>query len=73
MITIPMPIAERQLVIDVRTGKYSLAEVSKLIIEAELAIAAAYEKSPLPLWPDRAYVQDWMIARYMNFWSGRGD
>ena len=61
--------ADRQLVIDVRTGKYSLAEVSKLIIAAEEGIEKAYRESPLPLWPNRAHVEEWMMDTYIESWK----
>lgn len=63
--TLPMPPAERDLVVAVRTGQYTLAEVSALIVDAENGINKAFEESKLRLWPDREAVQDWMIATYL--------
>jgi hypothetical protein len=67
--TLPMPEQDRELVLAVRTGKYTLAEVSKLIIAAEEGIEKAYVDSPLPLWPNRKLVEDWMINTYIESWS----
>lgn len=65
-LTLPMPEAERKLCVDVRAGKYTLAQVSQLIIEAEDGIKTAYDKSDLRLWPDREAVQTWMIDTYLK-------
>jgi hypothetical protein len=65
-LTLPMPDAERQLCVDVRTGKYTLPEVSKLIIHAEDGLEQAYQESALRLWPDREHVQSWMIDTYLR-------
>lgn len=69
-LTLPMPEKERTLCFDVRRGKYKLHEVSQMIVEAEEGIQKAYDKSTLPLWPNRAYVQAWMVAKYMENWNG---
>lgn len=67
--TLPMKDEQRELVRAVRTGKYTLAQVSELIIDAERRIETAFDKSPLRLWPDRAYVEAWMIDAYLDEWS----
>ena len=69
--TLPMKPEDRTLVLDVRTGKYTLAEVSKLIIMAEEGIEKAYAESTLPLWPNKKYVESWMINTYMETWKAR--
>jgi predicted nucleotidyltransferase len=69
--SLPMRVNERQLCLDVRSGKYKLHEVSQMIVEAEENIQKAYDKSTLPLWPNRAYVQAWMVAKYMESWNSR--
>lgn len=70
-ITLPMPEAERQLVVDVRNGKYALADVSEMIQEAEVQLTRVYNESALPLWPNKAYVQDWMISTYLRAWNDK--
>lgn len=65
-LTLPMPEAERQLCIDVRTGKYTLAQVSELIVSVENEIVDAFNNSELRLWPDREAVQAWMIDEYLT-------
>ena len=70
-VTLPMKQADRDLVLSVRTGKYKLAEVSELIIAAEEGIEHAFKESPLPLWPDQAVVEDWMMTTYTETWKAR--
>lgn len=69
--TLPMKAEDRQLVLQVRTGKYTLAEVSKLIIAAEEGIEKAYAESPLPLWPNRKLVEEWMMDTYIESWKAQ--
>jgi hypothetical protein len=66
--TLPMPEEQRQLVLKVRTGGYTLAGVSELIIDAENRLTAAFEKSTLRLWPDRETVEKWMLRAYLTAW-----
>jgi predicted nucleotidyltransferase len=66
--TLPMPEEQRQLVLSVRTGGYSLAAVSQLIIDVEKRIEAAKEKSTLPENPDRKTVEKWMLRQYLMAW-----
>lgn len=65
-LTLPMPEAERNLVVDVRTGKYTLAQVSTLIIEAEQQLKRAAETTTIRAYPDRETVQTWMVNTYLN-------
>lgn len=64
--TLPMPEAERQLVVNVRTGKYTLAHVSELIIEAEENLKRAAIATSIRPYPDREAVQEWMVNTYLN-------
>lgn len=63
--TLPMVAAERDLVVAVRTGKYTLAQVSQLIIEAEEGIKRAAIETSLRPYPDREAVQEWMVDTYL--------
>jgi uncharacterized protein len=69
-LTLPLREHERQTVRDVRTGKYTLAAISELILESEVAITYAYEKSSLPEQPNRRAVEAWMLDVYHDTWSG---
>lgn len=69
--TLPMKQADRDLVLAVRTGKYTLAQVSELIIAAEEGIERAFKTSALPLWPNRARVEEWMMDTYLEAWKAR--
>lgn len=70
-LTLPMPEPDQRLCVDVRTGKYTLAQVSELIIDAENSIVGAFERSDLRLWPDRAAVEGWMVQTYLDSFSVR--
>lgn len=69
--TLPMKQSDRDLVLAVRTGKYTLAQVSELIIAAEEGIERAFKESTLPLWPNRDLVEDWMMTTYTETWKAR--
>ncbi len=66
---LPMPDAARELCIKVRTGGFTLAQVSEQIIAAEEGLVAAYQQSTLPDRPDVQAVERWMLDRYMGKWA----
>jgi uncharacterized protein len=68
-LTLPMKPAHREAVLKVRTGGYTLAQVSEVIIDSENRLQTAFDKSPLRLWPDRAFVQQWMMRTYTEAWK----
>jgi len=68
-ISLPMPEADRALTLKVRTGRFSLAEVSELISEAEHRLGDAFATSPLPEQPDISNVEQWMLTVYLGHWS----
>jgi len=68
-LTLPMREEERQLCVKIRTGGFSLAEVSEQIIAAEQALDVAYAVSSLPDKPDLAAVESWMLKTYSVYWS----
>ena len=65
-LTLPMPLAERSEVVRVRTGCYTLAQVSQLIIDAEEKLKRAAIETSLRPYPDREAVQEWMVNTYLN-------
>ena len=66
--TLPMPKDQRDLCVSIRTGGYSLAGVSEIIIDAEKRIDAAFNKSELRLHPDRQTVEKFMLRTYLTAW-----
>lgn len=68
-ISLPMPEDARELCIKVRTGGFSLAEVSMHIIDAERRLDDAFVASPLAESPDVAQVEAWMIDTYLAHWQ----
>lgn len=69
-ITLPMPEEERSMVVKVRTGGFTLAEISGLINQAEVRLDEAFAKSTLPVAPDIKKVEAWMMNTYLNYWMG---
>ncbi len=67
-LTLPMPVEQRGLVVDIRKGRYTLAQVSEKIIDAENRLAAAGAESKLPLHPNADYVEQWMLETYRQQW-----
>lgn len=68
-LTLPMREAERALCVKVRTGGFSLDEVSMQIIDAERRLDAAFMASPLPERPNYAKVEQWMLNAYLAHWN----
>lgn len=68
-ILLPMKEEERQLVVDVRTGKFTLSEVSKMIFDLEEKLVKAYNDSKLPDHPNREKVEAFMIKTYLKHWN----
>jgi hypothetical protein len=68
-ISLPMPAADRQLVVDVRTGKYTLNQVSDMIVDVERRLEVAKDASTLPEQPNRAKVEAWMVEAYLKHWG----
>lgn len=69
-ITLPMPEQQRQMIVKVRTGGFTLAQISEEIIGVENRIIAAHANSPLSESPNRKKVQAWMIDTYLRSWGG---
>lgn len=67
--SLPMRDEQRALVIKVRTGGFSLAEVSEQIIAAEKRLDSAYAESTLPERPDTGSVERWMLHAYLTHWT----
>lgn len=67
--SLPMRDDERALCVKVRTGGFTLAEVSTEIIGAERRLDEAYAQSTLPDRPDWQKVERWMLETYLAHWS----
>lgn len=70
-LTLPMPEEDRELVVAVRNGRYTLAGVSELIVQTEDALDGAFYKSIVREEPNRAIVEDWMMQTYLGMWYQR--
>lgn len=68
-LTLPMTPADRQVVVDVRNGVYTLPQVSRMISVWEELLIEAGEHSQLPDEPDTAFVEAWMMDQYSSVWA----
>ena len=68
-ISLPMRDADRELCVRIRTGGFTLAEVSEQIIAAEQRLDAAFTASPLAERPNTAAVERWMMSAYLEHWK----
>jgi hypothetical protein len=68
--TFPRP--ERQLLLDIRTGKVGLADVLDLYGQLRAEVAAAVMASPLPPRCDREAVSRIVAGAMLKHWRQRG-
>lgn len=68
-LTLPMPVHERWLCIDIRQGKYTLAETLKIIQEVEADLVYAIEKSQLPEEVDHERINNFLEQCYRDAYS----
>ena len=68
-ISLPLREADRALCVKVRTGGFTLAAVSKQIIDAERRLDAAFAVSTLPERPNAHEVERWMLETYLAHWN----
>jgi predicted nucleotidyltransferase len=65
-LTLPMPVAARDLIMAVRRGEVKLNDVLTKVGELERRIADLADASPLPATPDQERVESWMIRTYLD-------
>lgn len=68
-ISLPMPDADRALAVKVRTGGFSLAEVSQQIVAVQRRLDLAHAASTLRDSPNTPRVEQWMIETYLTHWA----
>lgn len=67
--TITLPRPEKELLIDIRRGKYKLYELERMNNELEVAALAAQEQSNLPERVDRAAISKIISQTYLDYWG----
>lgn len=67
--TITLPRPERDLLVDIRKGKYKLYELEQMNNELEKAALAAKEKSQLPDSVDRKVISKLVAQTYLDYWK----
>lgn len=68
-ITLPVPEPWRTTIRDVRTGAYSMKWALDTAWELEHQIRDAIPGSPLPVQPDRAAADAWLVSAYQRAWA----
>ncbi len=68
-LSLPMREDDRNLVLDIRTGRYSLDEIGKISSDLMKSLDLALCSSPLPSKPNYAKVEEWMIDVYLRHWG----
>lgn len=69
-ITLPNP--RKDLLIDIRKGKYKLFEIREMAEYHEMMALTAREASPLPEHIDKDAISDLLTFVHQNFWQGQG-
>jgi hypothetical protein len=70
-VSLPMRDEDRRVVVDVRTGKYSLEEIYFLKEKLEKDLNQAYNNSSLPSNPNYFELEGWMIDTYLKHWNAK--
>jgi len=65
---LPMTVRDRQWVINVRNGVYTIDEVVEFISTLELHLEKLFTNSTLQDKPDREFVERWMVNAYLSHW-----
>lgn len=68
-LTLPLPEPIRSHILQVREGKFILAEVDAEAEDYERQLSELLTTSPLPEQPDRAQIEAWMLNTYRDNWS----
>lgn len=69
VITLPLPAHQRDTLLKVRAGEYSLEWVLKQAEEIEADMKTAFDSSSLPEHPASEEVERWMQRVYLGMWS----
>lgn len=68
-LSLPMKEKDRDLCVKIRSGNFSLSEISTQIIQAEQRLDTALSQSILPEHPNSHKVEQWMLTTYLNHWT----
>lgn len=68
-ITLPMPEPWRTWLTELRQGKHTKDEALNRAEELEARLRGLMDTSPLPIEPDRAVADAWLIKVYQDIWS----
>jgi uncharacterized protein len=68
-ITLPVPEPDRSYLRAIRRGEVPLPDVLAAIDRAEARLLELREASTVPDEPDRAWVDDWLHRRHLEYWA----
>lgn len=68
-LTLPLPPDDRQLVREIRTGRYTMQEALKMAEDTEERLKDAIRNSELPERPDREALDPWLVRAYTKTWG----
>lgn len=71
-ITLPRATPEREMLIDIRTGKWSLDRLSSYVNELFLCLDFVEEHTNLPAFPDRENLSKFITNVYRDHWDSLG-
>jgi len=69
-ITLPMPESQRDLVKDIRRGRYTMGQALEIAGDLEARLRALTEEAPLRAEPDRDAANTWLVSAYERAWAG---
>lgn len=67
-LSLPMPKAEADLVVAVRTGKFTFQQVLALAMDLEAALRTAIDSTSCPAAPDQAAIDRFVVDAYLWTW-----
>lgn len=68
-ITFPVPEPERHMLMEIRTGKWTLQEIVAWSEVLDKELQAAVENTSLPEHPDRSALNAWLVEKYLEVWK----
>lgn len=69
-ITLPMPESQRDLVKDIRRGRYTMEQALEIAGDLEARLRVLTEESPLRAEPGRDAADAWLVGAYGRAWNG---
>lgn len=72
-LTLPLPADEREMVLAVKRGEFSLQDVHEMVVDLRTQILAALLKSDLPHFPDKEKIARLSVEMHRQAWGWSDD